>query len=78
MTKPILKLGILFLIVFLSGCSTPAGMKWHKKGNSVSRTNTDIHDCKVNTAMWWPFDDLTECMERRGYELTDENQDPKP
>jgi hypothetical protein len=49
-------------------------MKWQKEGYSMESTNADIHDCKVNTALWWPFDDLSRCMHRRGYKLIGENE----
>ena len=32
-------------------------------------TNADTQDCKVNTFLWWPFDTLYRCMDRRGYVL---------
>ena len=72
MKKTIFKLIFVIFLLTLYGCSTPAGMKWQKEGSSLSTTEADVHDCKVNTEMWWPFDDLDNCMHRRGYELVDE------
>lgn len=66
---------ILFIIVAsISGCATPKGMEWYKKGASVKTTNADVHDCKVNTFLWWPFDTLYRCMHRRGYVLVGEGE----
>ena len=70
----VLKFGILFFTFALSGCATPSGMKWQKPGHSIESTNSDIHDCKVSTALWWPFDDLSKCMHRRGYRLIGANE----
>nr|WP_320116172.1 hypothetical protein [uncultured Desulfuromonas sp.] len=78
MANVILKMFFLFLLCFVSGCATPSGMKWQKNGNSVATTNADIHDCRVNTALWWPFDTLSRCMHRRGYKLIGENEDSSP
>lgn len=74
MKTTFIKIGLFVLAFALCGCSTPAGMKWQKQGNSVETTNADIHGCKVNTALWWPFDDLSRCMHRRGYKLIGENE----
>ena len=74
MKNIILKFGIWILIFTLYSCATPAGMKWQKSGHSIETTNADIHDCKVNTALWWPFDDLSKCMHRRGYKLIGANE----
>ena len=68
------KLGIFILAFSLYGCATPSGMKWQKSGYSAESTSADIHDCKVSTALWWPFDDLSKCMHRRGYKLTGLNE----
>ena len=68
------KLVIFILTVTLYGCSTPSGMKWQKADYSTKSTNADVSDCKVNTALWWPFDTLSRCMHRRGYKLIGENE----
>ncbi len=77
MKNNILKFGILITVLVLSGCATPSGMKWQKSGYSMESTNADIHDCKVSTALWWPFDDLSKCMHRRGYKLTGLTETPE-
>jgi len=77
MKKITFKFGIMILMFALYGCATPGGMKWQKSGNSLGTTKADISDCKVSTALWWPFDDLSKCMHRRGYKLIGENEIPK-
>ena len=77
MKSIIFKFGICILVFALYGCATPAGMKWQMEGNSTETTNADIHDCKVSTALWWPFDDLSKCMHRRGYKLIGANENQK-
>jgi hypothetical protein len=69
--------GLSILILGLFGCATPGGMKWNKAGHSIDTTNADVHDCQVSTALWWPFDDLSKCMHRRGYKLIGENEEPQ-
>lgn len=73
--KMVIGLSILSLGFF--GCATPTSMKWSKSGNSIETTNIDIHECKVSTFLWWPFDSLSRCMHRRGYKLIGENEEPK-
>ena len=77
MKSIILKFGICIIAFALYGCATKEGMKWQKGGNSIETTNADIRDCKISTALWWPFDDLSKCMHRRGYKLIglNENQE---
>ncbi len=74
MKRFIFNFGICIIVSSLFGCATPGGMQWQKAGNSLETTNADIHDCKVNTALWWPFDDLSKCMHRRGYKLIGANE----
>lgn len=76
MKSACLRLGISILAFSLYGCATPSGMKWQKTGYSAESTNADIQDCKVSTALWWPFDDLSKCMHRRGYKLIGLNEIP--
>ena len=77
MKKITFSLGILIFMFGLYGCATPTGKKWQKSGKSISATEADIHDCKVNTEMWWPFDDLDNCMHRRGYDLVNDDESVK-
>ena len=75
MKSGFLKLGTVFVLtIILCGCSTPSGMKWQKKDYSTESTNADVGECKVNTALWWPFENLSRCMHRRGYKLIGENE----
>ena len=77
MNKHAIKLIAFIFIANIFGCATPRGMEWHKESASTETTNADIHDCKVNTFLWWPFDTLYRCMHRRGYKLIGENEVPQ-
>lgn len=77
MKKRVIKLVLFIFVANIFGCATPKGMVWHKEGNSIKTTNADIHDCKVSTFLWWPFDTLYRCMHRRGYVLIGEDEDKK-
>lgn len=56
-------------VSIISGCSIPAGTKWHKEDTSVAVIDGNVSECRVNTALWWPFDTLSNCMTRRGFRL---------